>query len=110
VEIPTNPLVLAYPVHNTLVGNFDCRLNSIHMTKSRYKGAMHNQRLTNLRIAFGLAGVSFTDHYTLELVIRVIDGVEELKGDFSVRDASKIAAEVESLRKRDEKKNKKPVT
>lgn len=73
------------------------------MTKSKYKGVTHKTRVNHLKLALSLAGVSVQDDAVLETLIRVFDGVEELKGDFSVRDVAKIKADVEALYKKKKK-------
>ena len=74
------------------------------MTKSKYRGATHKSRINHMRIALGLTGITVNGDDVLDALIRVFDGVEELKGDFSVRDAAKIQAEVEAIYKKSKKK------
>jgi len=108
MEIPTYSLVMAYPVYHTPMGSISHRFNPLHMRKSRnkYTGVAHRTRMNYLRIALSLAGVSTSHEKVFDLIVRVFDGVEELKGDFTVRDAVRIQETVEEIYRKKEKLEK----
>lgn len=59
-----------------------------------------------MKLALSMADVIVADPYVMDVVIRVFDKVEELGGDFTLRDASLIRSEVQKLKDAEDKKKK----
>jgi hypothetical protein len=105
IQVSAYALVLDLVIHASLLGRF---ILYDTMEKLDMTSIQHRKRKEYILIALGLNDIRIDNPEVADTLIHTFDAVNRLKGDFTIRDAAGIKAQVrEHYKKLSVKKRKK---